>query len=308
MSAARPALIYNPRAGKLLRARHRFQKALDVLRARWPELTLIETTGPKSAGPQARAAVEEGADLIIACGGDGTVNEVAQSLSGTDVPVGILPGGTACVLANEIGIGNDLVRAARLLSDSEACDVSTGILRQGEESTSFLLMAGIGFDALLVHGLELETKERWGKLAYWWAAIREIGRRLDRFRIVVDGTELSGTFAIVSRVRNYGGDVSIARGASLLAEEFEIVLFETTSVVRLAWLLATGVLTATLDRKRDVTVCRGKQVSAASEASRIHVQVDGEAAGFLPATIEIVPSSMRLLVPRRWLEKERRRG
>jgi diacylglycerol kinase family enzyme len=268
---------------------------------------MIETTGPRSAGPQARAAVEDGADLIIACGGDGTVNEVAQSLSGTGVPVGILPGGTACVLANEIGIGNSLVRAARLLAESEPCDVSTGILRQGESSTSFLLMAGIGFDALLVHELDLETKERWGKLSYWWAAVRELGRRLDVFTISVDGVAMSGTFAIVSRVRNYGGDVEIARGASLLADDFEIVVFRTTSVVRLAWLLATGVLTGTLDRKHDVSVLRGRTVDARSDADPLHVQVDGEATGSLPASIEVVPRSMRLMIPRKWLEKERRR-
>jgi YegS/Rv2252/BmrU family lipid kinase len=304
---ARAALVYNPRAGRVLRNRSKFDEALLILREAWPEIRLVETTGPRTAGPLARNAVDEGANLVIVCGGDGTINEVVQSMSGTEVPVGILPGGTACVLANEIGLGNDMVRAARLLTGSEPYDVATGVLRQGESATAFLLMAGIGFDALLVHGLNTATKEKWGKLAYWWAAVREIGRRLDRFEVVVDGVAMPSTFTLVSRVRNYGGDVEIARGASLLSDDLELVIFETTSVVRLAWLLATSVLTRTLHRRRDVRVVKARRVEASAKGVPVHVQVDGEAAGVLPATIEVAPAAIRLMLPPAFLAAERAR-
>lgn len=308
MTETRAALVYNPRAGRVLRNRAKFDEALSVLREAWPGIRLVETTGPRTAGPLAARAVDEGASLVVLCGGDGTINEVAQSMSGTGVPMGILPGGTACVLANEIGLGNDMVRAARRLAASEPHDVATAVLRQGETRTTFLLMAGIGFDARLVHGLDIATKEKWGKLAYWWSAIREIGTRLDRFEVVVDGVSMQSTFTLVSRVRNYGGDVEIARGASLLSDDFEIVTFETASVVRLAWLLVAGVLTKSLHRKHDVNVRRGKRVEARSNASVVHVQVDGEKAGVLPATIEIVPASIRLMLPKNWVESERLRS
>jgi diacylglycerol kinase (ATP) len=124
----------------------------------------------------------------------------------------------------------------------------------------------------------------------------------------VDGVCMQSTFTLVSRVRNYGGDVEIARGASLLSDDLEIVTFETASVVRLAWLLATGVLTRSLHRKHDVDVRRGKRVEARSDASVVHVQVDGENAGVLPATIEIVPASIRLMLPKNWVESERLRA
>ncbi len=307
MSAARPALVYNPRAGRVLRSRGRFEKAIGVLRDTWPDIRLIETTGPRTAGPLAKGAVDDGADLIIVCGGDGTINEVAQSLSGTGVPVGILPGGTANSLANEIRLRNDMVNAARLITDAEPHDVAIGMLRQGESETRFLLMAGIGFDALLVHGLELDRKERWGKLAYWWVALKEFGQRLEPFDLLVDGRRIRVGFALVSRARNYGGDLSIARGASLLANEFEVVVFESQSTIRLAWLFLTGVVTGTLHKKRDVQVLKAKRVEGLAGSNPIHVQVDGEAAGFLPATIELASEPIRLLLPRKWLHRERAR-
>ncbi len=307
MSAVRPALVYNPRAGRVLRSRARFEKAVGVLRVAWPDIRLIETTGPRTAGPLAKNAVDEGADLIIVCGGDGTINEVSQSLSGTGVPVGIIPGGTANSLAHEIRLGNDMVSAARLMADSEPQDVVIGTLRQGEDETRFLLMAGIGFDALLVHGLDLDRKERWGKIAYWWIALKAFGSRLQPFDLVVDERRLRAGFALVSRARNYGGDLSIARGASLLANEFEVVVFESLSTIRLAWLFLTGVLTRTLHRKRDVKIMKAKRIEAFAVSDAIHVQVDGEAAGVLPATIELAAEPIRLMLPSRWLRRERAR-
>ena len=79
-----------------------------------------------------------------------------------------------------------------------------------------MMMAGVGFDARSVHELNLETKDRWGKLAYWASAVRQIGRRLEFFDVEIDGKSYRSSFALVSRTRNYGGDVAIARGASLL--------------------------------------------------------------------------------------------
>jgi len=301
------ALVFNPRAGQILRNRTRFDKAVGILRETWPDIRLIETKGPGTAGRLARAAVEEGAAFVIVCGGDGTINEVAQSLAGTHIPIGILPGGTANVLAKEIWLGNDMLAAARSLSDAEPHDVATGILRREEEITHFILMAGIGFDALVVHELDLERKDRWGKGAYWGGAFRQIGRRLELFDATVNGETYRCSFALVSKVRNYGGSVWIARDASLLKDEFEVILFETTSVLRLAWLFATGVITGTLHKKRDVRVVKASRVSLKSVSPEIHVQVDGEYAGKLPVEIELVPDSIRLLLPRAWLRLERTR-
>lgn len=306
MSGRDAVLVYNPRAGRILRNKAKFDKAVEILRVQWPDIRLVETTGPKTAGPIAKACADEGATRVFVCGGDGTIHEAAQSMTGTGVPIGILPGGTANSLANEIGLGNDLVGAARALAASEPVDIATGMLRRGSESTTFMMMAGIGFDALCVHDLDLEAKDRWGKLAYWAAAVRQIGRRLASFEVHVDGKSYRSSFALVSRTRNYGGDVAIARGASILSSSFEVILFDTTSVLKLVWYFG-GIVTRTLGLMRGVTVLRATRVSAAAGDETVHVQADGEYAGVIPAEIEIVPGAIRLLVPGRWLAVERAR-
>ena len=86
-------------------------------------------------------------------------------------------------------------------------------------------MAGVGFDARVVHGLDLELKDRIGKLAYWRGAIGQLGSRLEEFGIEAAGISRRCTFALVSRVRNYGGD-ELARRASPFSDTFEVLLFE----------------------------------------------------------------------------------
>jgi diacylglycerol kinase family enzyme len=235
---------------------------------------------------------------VIVFGGDGTINEAAQALSGMNVPLGILPGGTACVLANELGLGNNPVRAARALTGASPRRIAIGRLAfGGGESRSFLMMAGIGFDAHIVHGLDLTLKDRIGKLAYWAGAMREIGRTLEEFDIEADGVLRRGSFALVSRTRNYGGDVTIARGASLLSEGFEVVLLGGSSVLRYIWYFAAIMLR--LERKvGGITIFRAHRLRVTPmRGEHVHVQVDGEYAGEAPATIEIVPDAISLLIP-----------
>ncbi len=93
----------------------------------------------------ARKAIVEGAELILAAGGDGTINEVLDGMAHTSVPLGILPAGTANVLATEIGLGSDLERAARLMPQCVARRIAIGRLDCGSAPRHFLSMAGVGF-------------------------------------------------------------------------------------------------------------------------------------------------------------------
>ena len=86
----------------------------------------MTTEGPGTAGAIARRVIAAGATTVFVCGGDGTINEAAQALDGAGVPLGVLPGGTACVLANELGLGNDPVRAAELLMRAEPRTIAAG--------------------------------------------------------------------------------------------------------------------------------------------------------------------------------------
>ncbi len=158
-------------------------------------------------------------------------------------------------------------------------------------------MAGVGLDAHIVYHVSAAFKARTGKFAYWVAGWSLLGRRLPQFSVEVDGRKMRCSFALLSQVRNYGGDFEIARDVTLFDDEFEVVLFEGGSSLRYITYLA-GVAANRLHGMKGVTVTRGKHISFEKpEDNRVYVQVDGESAGHLPADIQIVPQALTLLVP-----------
>jgi diacylglycerol kinase (ATP) len=259
----------------------------------------IATTGPGHAGEIARQEVDRGAELILVAGGDGTINEVVNGMAFSDVPLGVLPAGTANVLACELGIGKSMERAADALADSVLERVALGAITNGAEEARryFLLMAGAGLDADIVYHLNPRLKEATGKVAYWIAGFSKVGRRIPEFTVEADGREYRASFALVSRVRNYGGDLEIAPTISLLDDEFEMVLFEgESSFGFLKYMLA--VVVHQQQSMRGITILRTRHaVFSCPPDSKIHLQVDGEHVGVAPARVEIVPNALTLLVP-----------
>lgn len=270
-----------------------------MLDARGITVDSIATSGPGHAGEIAQRAVERGADLILVAGGDGTINEAVNGMVHSEVPLGILPAGTANVLANELGVGKTMERAAATLAGSVKERVSLGLISNETEDRRrhFLLMAGAGLDADIVYHINPRVKEALGKAAYWIGGFSKLGRRIPEFTVQADGREYRASFALASRVRNYGGDLEIAPTISLLDDEFEMVLFEgESSVGFLKYMLA--VVVHQQRTMRGITILRTRQaVFSAPEDSKIRVQVDGEHAGLAPARVEIVPRALTLLVP-----------
>jgi len=259
----------------------------------------IPTTGRGTAGQIAREAVEQGADLIVAAGGDGTINEVVNGMAGSKVPLGILPAGTANVLANELGMGKGMERAAASLLDCVPERIGLGVLATalGDAPRYFLLMAGAGLDAEIVYHLNQGLKDALGKVAYWFSGLSRFGRRLPELTVETEGRTYRASFALVSRVRNYGGDLEIAPTISLLDDEFEVVLFEGTSTLPYTKYML-GVLTGRMQGMSGVTVLRTrKALLSSTDRGQAYVQVDGEFAGTIPASVEFAPSALTLLVP-----------
>jgi diacylglycerol kinase (ATP) len=275
-----------------------------LLDARGITVDSIATSGPGHAGEIARCAVDRGADLILVAGGDGTINEAVNGMAHSGVPLGILPAGTANVLASELGVGKTMERAAASLASCTPERVALGLLANAATSSNgmdqgrhFLLMAGAGLDADIVFGLNSRMKEPLGKGAYWIGGFSKIGRRIPEFTVRAEGREYRASFALASRVRNYGGDLEIAPTISLLDDEFELVLFEgESSLGFLKYMLA--VVVHQQQTMPGITILRTRQVEfSASGDLPIHVQVDGEYSGLAPARVEIVPNALTLLVP-----------
>ena len=265
----------------------------DVFRG--AELISAATTGPRTAGAIAAQCIADGADLVIAAGGDGTINEVVEGMNGAAIPLAILPGGTANVLANELGLGSRIELAARSILNSTPRRVSVGRLENGHGTRHFLLMAGIGLDAHIIYNLNLPLKARLGKVAYWVGGLSQFGRSLESFEVSIDGRRRTCTFALITKVRNYGGDFEIARAVSLLDEEFEVVLFEGNSLRYAKYLI--GMLAGRISGMAGVSVFRAREISIAAPERRVHLQIDGEYAGGLPAKIGVVTDALTLLIP-----------
>ena len=273
-------------------------RVLKALSRAGHQVTVKPTPGPAAATGLARESIAAGADLIAVLGGDGTINEVAEGMIGSQVPLGILPGGTANVLACELGLTGKPENVAGRLTGLQPRHISVGRVHcAAANPRHFLAMAGVGLDAHIVYGLSADAKKRWGKLAYWAGGFSQLGRTLEEFDVEIDGRTYRSSFALMTKVRNYGGDLEIARRVNILDEQFEVVLFAGSSPSRYLKYL-TGIAANRLEGMSGVTILRARKACLRAEAGvQVHVQIDGEYAGQLPAQVEIVRDALTLLIP-----------
>jgi diacylglycerol kinase (ATP) len=299
-------LIHNPNAGGGGKGRRRtLDAARHIFAAGGIHSDLAETTGPGHATEIASRAANEGRGLVIACGGDGTLNEVINGLAahqnGHRVPLALLPGGTANILAKELNLPWDIPSAAERLVHGTVKEIALGLatpLQQPEKKKYFLSVGGAGPDGMIVYSLDLELKARLGILAYWWQGAREVFRYDFRhFRILLGEEKLDASLVIVGRTKNYGGPFKITTGADLFEDHFEVMALTTQSGFRyLSYLpsLWTGNLRGTEGvhfHKADSIVCEPL------DKNPLYAQVDGEPLARLPVEFKIVPRALKLLVP-----------
>src|ERR1700675_2245288 len=191
-------LIHNPNAGTGGSARRRLlDKARKILSRGGIEAELQETSAPGDATLTAQRATTEGRQLVIACGGDGTLNEVVNGLAEQKnshrVPMALLPGGTANVLAKELHLPWDIPSAAEMLVHGVVRDIPLGLatpLNEPAKTKYFLSVAGAGPDGMIVYSIDLELKARVGIMAYWWQGAREAFRyKFQHFRVTAAGKQ-----------------------------------------------------------------------------------------------------------------------
>jgi len=298
------SLLYNPQAGQIYRRPALVEEAAARLRSHGWDVTLEPTAGPNMAGGLASRCIERGAEQIIVAGGDGTLNEAAEGVIGTEVPLGFLPAGTANVLAMEVRAGGNLLKAAEKLPDAVPARVAAGRITFADNSSRhFLLMAGAGLDASIVNQVSTKWKRRLGKLSYWIGGFSQLGSQLDEVDVTLNGEIRRASFVLVSRVRNYGGDLEIAYHADLLAGDFAVVLFSgRSSIPYLKYF--SGVLLKRLDGMKGVSVTRATALDLAPVGGvNAPIQIDGEACGRVPARLEIVPDALTLLLPPRFVNQ-----
>ncbi len=291
-------LIYNPVAGKIQRNPNWIPTVLETLRREIGLVEEVPTKGPGTAGAQARECAERGAAAVYVAGGDGTINEVVNGLAGTQVPLGVLPGGTANCLAVELGIGTNLLKAAARVKSWQPKRIALGrCTPESVEVRYFAVMAGAGVDAQIVREVNPRVKRKLGKVAYWTAGLAASVRVLPEMMVRGNGGEAKASFALASRVKNYGGDLEIAKTITLDEAGFEVVLFEGRFAVRYLKYLA-GVLVNQHRGMSGVHVHKVRELELrAAGREPIYLQLDGEAFGELPARLEIADAALTLLAP-----------
>lgn len=300
---SKAVLIHNPRAGRRRKQRHReVQLACKYLASRNISVRIQETSSPGMATELARDAAASGLDLVIVCGGDGTVNEVVNGLAGTTTPLALLPAGTGNILAKELRLPWNVLRAAQLIPEGEVRRIALG--RAG--GRYFLAVAGVGLDANIVYKLEARMKSSMGQLSYWLEALRQLfAYSFPTFRLVPlcgMGAPVEATFAVIGRTSHYGGPIRITTGANLFADDFEVVAIRTRWRIAFPFYLL-GVWTGTLKSLPGVCFFRTKRLRC--EAARttkknphIYVECDGELSGRLPQDFVVVPDALSLVFPR----------
>lgn len=270
----------------------RLRAAIDTLDG-W-EVSLEATTGPGHATELARGGAECGLDAVIACGGDGTVNEVANGLAGSPTVLAVVRGGTANVWAKETRLPRDPSAALRLLADGEIRTIDLG--RAGERY--FLLMAGIGFDADIVRSVSPSLKRRLGAASYLLHGLdRVLRHRAMSVDLLVNGEPLASRvyWLLLGNTRSYAGVLNITHQARADDGRLDLCLLREGGPLRLAWLSPWAFLGR---HHRRAGVVYDKVESLDVRTPGLPVQVDGEYLCETPLRFEVAPAALRVVVPR----------
>jgi len=295
---ARPrfAVIFNPVAGSPKR-RRALARAVRTLRNSGCRVKLRATTAAGDAARSAGMIAKAGTfDAILVAGGDGTLSETAHGLATSDAErlpaLAFLPLGTANVMAHEIGLPTDPVRAAEVAARLNTIEMP---LAQAN-NRHFLLMAGAGFDAHVVRYVDSAAKKRWGKLAYVAEMVRQLGKfPFGRYRVTIDGVAHEVASVVASRGRRYGGKFVLAPAADLSAPTLQVCLFRKGGrggVLLYAVALGLGLL----PRAPGFEIVTARRVTVRGIDGE-PVQADGDCIAALPLDVAMSERTLRFVVP-----------
>ena len=270
--------------------------AEDLCRALESEGLPHELVITQKAGDARTEAGRPGADFIVAVGGDGSVNEVANGLKGTGACLAILPLGTANVVARELGIHRDPEKLARLIAENKTRVIDVAVTN----GRQFMLGAGAGFDAAIVNRVHQNRGKRLGFHSY----VRPVFHVLQTYafppiRVRIDGETVceNAHYAIVGNCRYSAGIFRFTPKARLDDGLLDVCLFRNLTMVRMARLALASWRPRFAERK-DILYHTGREVTFESaDGTEVPLQIDGDPAGTLPATFQAEPAALRVVAP-----------
>lgn len=286
-------LIMNPKAGRK-RKISPVEEITAALRQPFIDLSVHLTTAPGDATVAARQAAQDGFELVIAAGGDGSLNEVANGLVGSEVELGLVPVGTENVLARELGIPLNVTNACKHLLDKVPRKIDVG----KADDRHFVCFAGIGFDAHVAHNLDPLRKASLGAVAYFLTSFEKIGpyRKSPRnATLKIDGQEITSTFwmMLVGNIQNYGGGLKPAPKALMDDGLLDLCVYPVTGYPATVRQMVSTRGGRHLELP-GMLYYQAKRIEIATDPVE-QIQLDGDPwTGTTPITIEAVPRSLNV--------------
>lgn len=256
----------------------------------------------------ARQAIERGADVVAAYGGDGTIAEVASGLVGTGVPLLILPGGTGNLVAAELNIGRSLEKACELVCGDEFHTRTMDVGRMADRH--FLLRIGCGIETGVLKDATRELKNQFGKWAYIFAAIRRLQEHpVAEYTLRLNGRETFQATGVACVVANTGtvglGQLTLAPSVDIDDGKLDLFFLKNANIEGIVQLagkmmgLDRGMDTTTTPDLDASTLVNHWQVTSVEISTHppLDVQVDGDIVTRTPQRVEVVPAALHVVVP-----------
>jgi diacylglycerol kinase (ATP) len=287
-------VIHNPISGR--RRAALLEHVLGRLRTTGCAVELCNTGKRGDAERIAAAASPDRYDVVAVAGGDGTINEVLNGMADSPLPLGLIPMGTANVLAAELGLPPSADGLAQTLLEGRRQHIQLGLA----SGRRFAMMAGVGFDAHVVAGINPRLKRAVGKGAYVWQSLVEMARyRPQRFTLTIDGKAHTAASAVVANGHYYAGTFTCAPMARLTDDRLHVCLFKSSgrlSIVRYGLALLLG----RLHRRRDIEILPATRIRIEGGArgnGGDPVHGDGDIIAHVPLEIMMDPRGIEVIVP-----------
>lgn len=289
-------LIHNPLAA---RASDRGRDAIvGVLESDGLRVSVGVIAGPGDATVLAREAVGEANDFVAVYGGDGTVMHAAEGMLGSGVPLALIPGGTGNLLAGNLRIPRNPVKAARLVAVGRPRVIDVGRLETADGTTCFTVACGAGYDAELMMGTTSTAKRRWGMGAYVAHVVRTAQRiRRAPFRVIVDGAthDFKAASVLVANCREAIPPI-LKLGPEVAPDDgvLDVVVLKGEGFLgaaRVVWQLLRQVTDGEL-----IDRLRGGEIRVEADEPQ-PVERDGEIGGTTPFTVKVVRGALRVIAP-----------
>lgn len=293
-------LIYNPTSGPIWNS---FKPSIveNYLKENGWTIKVSPTEYQGHATEIAKEAVKQNTHLVIAAGGDGTINEVVQGLAGSNTVLAILPVGTTNVMARDLNIPLNFQDALRIIPTGEEVTIDLGVVND----RYFILMVGIGFDAKLVNEVDSNLKKMTGVVAFAATSpIAMFSHKSSKMSITLWDKEgkkkkfkKTSYQALVSNAPTYAISLTVALNAKLNDGLLDLDIFKSDKLHKFAWKLISIAFITKKNDKEAVDHFQFQKMMVKADPP-MPIQVDGDSYGYTPALIEVKPNFLKILKPK----------